>query len=50
MTSQRRKEYEMLETAYKKEDYDIRVRDLERLGGSDLIHNRFKCQLEPLKE
>jgi len=50
MTSQRRKEYEMLETEYKKEDYDVRVRDLKRLGGSDLINNRLKCQLEPLKE
>jgi len=50
MTSQQRKEYEMLETEYRKEDFDVPIRDLERFGGSGLRNNRFKRQLEPLTE
>jgi len=50
MTAQQRKEYEMLETEYRKKDYDVLIRDLQKYGGSGLRDNRFKRQLEPLTE
>ena len=50
MTSQQKKEYDMLETEYRKEDYDIRIRDLQKFGGSGLRNNRFQVQLEPIQE
>jgi hypothetical protein len=50
MTSQQKKEYDMLETEYRKEDYEIRIRDLQKFGGSGLRNNRFQVQLEPIQE
>jgi len=40
----------MLETEYRKKDYDVLIRDLQKYGGSSLRDNRFKRQPEPVTE